>query len=171
MQTFEEILQQEMAQPVRIKGSDATVTPMQAMIKSVMANAMKGDLAALNFIKNMTRPAETDGDRQHQTAQQQLLTDTRQELSDALTRQGLPPTGYDVELELLARQVMTLRRVAEATDMPRYQVIDILPQKSGADRHQLSETNRIWNDLRKQFLNDWQDLRNQIQQQMLLKRR
>ena len=43
MQTFEEILQQEMAQPVRIKGSDATVTPMQAMIKSVMANAMKGD--------------------------------------------------------------------------------------------------------------------------------
>ena len=125
MQTFEEILQQEMAQPVRIKGSDATVTPQQAMIKSVMANAMKGDLSAILFLKQMTRPAETDGDRQHQTAQQQLLADTRQELSDALTRQGLPPTGYDVELELLARQVMTLRRVAEATDMPRYQVIDI----------------------------------------------
>ena len=69
MQTFEEILQQEMAQPVRIKGSDATVTPQQAMIKSVMANAMKGDLSAILFLKQMTRPAETDGDRQHQTAQ------------------------------------------------------------------------------------------------------
>lgn len=171
MQQFEELLQRELSQQVKIKGTEATVSPMEAMIKSVTANAMRGDLQAIAFIRAMTAPATTDDDRQHVEAEQQRLTATTDELRHNLTQQGLPPTGYDTELELLARQLITLRRVAEATDMPRFRTIDIIPQKAGNDRQELSQTNRIWLDLRKQFLQDWQSLRQQIQQQILMKRR
>ena len=44
-----------MAQPVSIKGKEgATVMPMEAIAMAIMNNAMKGDLAAANFIRQLT---------------------------------------------------------------------------------------------------------------------
>ena len=62
MKTIEEILQERLAAPVRQK-SGAILTndqgesllPLEAMIMSVMTNAMRGDIAAIAFIQNLTK--------------------------------------------------------------------------------------------------------------------
>ena len=44
-----------MAVPVSIKGKEgATVMPMEAIAMAIMNNAMRGDLAAANFIRQLT---------------------------------------------------------------------------------------------------------------------
>ena len=42
MQSFDELLRQELARPATMK-SGGTIQPMEAMVKSVVNNAMKGD--------------------------------------------------------------------------------------------------------------------------------
>lgn len=49
MKRFDEILRQELSNPVALKNCNgATIEPMEAMVKSVLSNAMKGDLAAID---------------------------------------------------------------------------------------------------------------------------
>jgi hypothetical protein len=44
MKTFDDILRTELQKPVALKnGNGATIEPMEAMVKSVLNNAMKGD--------------------------------------------------------------------------------------------------------------------------------
>ena len=44
MKRFDKILRQELSKPVALKnGNGATIEPMEAMVKSVLNNAMKGD--------------------------------------------------------------------------------------------------------------------------------
>lgn len=53
--SLEEILRAKMAVPVNIKGKEgATVMPMEAIAMAIMNNAMRGDLAAANFIRQLT---------------------------------------------------------------------------------------------------------------------
>lgn len=56
--TFEEILREKMQQPVTVKGKDVSIMPTEAMVMSVMNNAMKGEIGAILFIRALT---ETGG--------------------------------------------------------------------------------------------------------------
>ena len=61
MQKFDEILKRELSKPVALKnGNGATIEPMEAMVKSILNNAMKGDLASISFIRMMTKDADPD---------------------------------------------------------------------------------------------------------------
>lgn len=63
MQNFQEILKAELEKPVALKNQPgATIDPIEAMVKSVMTNAMKGDLAAISFINTMTRSTDQGED-------------------------------------------------------------------------------------------------------------
>lgn len=65
-QSLEEILREKMAVPVSIKGKEgATLMPMEAIAMAIMNNAMKGDLAAANFIRQLTGSGR---DAQHDEA-------------------------------------------------------------------------------------------------------
>lgn len=100
-----------MAQPVSIKGKEgATVMPMEAIAMAIMNNAMKGDLAAANFIRQLTGTAR-DPQLDEAKARERLLAVVA-ELRTALEADGLKPADGSPELELLAVEFSTLRRIA-----------------------------------------------------------
>lgn len=159
--SFEEILREQLAKPAPIKGGDGTIMPMQAMVMAVMNNAMKGDLGAILFIKGMTDRRVEDNDA-YLKQQQKKLSETIQELCKALKSDGLQVSANMPELELIARQLVTLRRIAETMNSVNHRDIIIMPQKDGNEKTELSTTNRIYNDLYKQWKADWKDLRESI---------
>ena len=154
--TFVEILRERMGMPVKVKGADATVMPMEAMVMSVMNNAMKGDIGAILFIRNLKDNREDSVDLEEQ---RKVLAQTVEELSDELKRERLD-VGKSAELELLAVQLITLRRIASTMAGSGHKDIQVMPQKDGSERRELSTTNRIFNDLYKAWRKDWSEYRN-----------
>ena len=167
--TFEEILREKMSQPVAIKGKDATVMPSEAMVMAVMNNAMKGDIGAILFIRNLTDRRNDEND-EYRAQQQQHLKNTIDELRNELEGNGLSVPETMAELELIARQLITLRRVADTMDGTSPRDIQVTPQKDGSEKTELSTTNRIFNDLYKQWKTDWKELRQSIVSREMLKK-
>ncbi len=167
--TFEEILREKMSQPVAIKGKDATVMPNEAMVMAVMNNAMKGDIGAILFIRNLTDRRNDEND-EYRAQQQQQLKNTIDELRNELEGDGLSVPEAMAELELIARQLITLRRVADTMDGTSHRDIQVTPQKDGSEKTELSTTNRIFNDLYKQWKTDWKELRQSIVSREMLKK-
>ncbi len=154
MKTFEEILKEKMTETVAVKGTTERVLPMEAMVMSVMNAAMKGDIGAILFIRSLTEQRESGNAEE----QKKVLADTIQELRDALPLNGIkPPRCNDLELEFLARNLITLRRVADSMTAKGHKDIQVTPQRDGSEKQELSTTNRIYNDLYKQWKSDWRD--------------
>lgn len=58
MMSFDEVLQRELARPMELKQNGVKVgeiSPLEAMVKSLVTKAGKGDIAAINVVRNMTR--------------------------------------------------------------------------------------------------------------------
>lgn len=164
--TFEDILREKMGQAVKVKNSDAQIMPMEAMVNAVMADAMKGNLPAIMFIRSLTegKAAEVDVEKV-----KQLITDVADELKGELKEQGLPISG-SAELWLLAKQLLTIRRLAVTTAQEGHADVLSTPQKNGPDRMELSTDNRIFNDLLKQWRTDWRDFKASLLQSEISKR-
>lgn len=95
-----------MAQPVSIKGKEgATLMPMEAIAMAIMNNAMKGDLAAAKFIRQLTGTSR-DPQLDEAKARERLLAVVA-ELRTALEADGLKPADGSPELELLAVEFST----------------------------------------------------------------
>jgi hypothetical protein len=66
MQSFDELLQAELSKPMELKQNGVKVgqiSPLEAMVKSIVTKAGKGDIAAINVVRNMTRkPTQEDAD-------------------------------------------------------------------------------------------------------------
>ena len=168
--TFETILREKMDVPVVVKGKDATVLPMEAMVLSVMNLGMKGDIAAVQFIRAITEQHDTDDDIRQREQAAHKLADTERELLAELHADGLDVPQNMAELELIARQLVTLRRIADIMDGPAHRDVIITPQRNGSERTELSATNRIFNDLYKQWKADWQALRQSLVNRQMQKR-
>ena len=169
--TFETILREKMAVPVAVKGKEnATVLPMEAMVLSVMNKAISGDIAALQFVRAITEQHDTDDDIRQREQAAHKLADTESELLAELHADGLDVPQNMAELELIARQLVTLRRIADIMDGPAHRDVIITPQRNGSERTELSATNRIFNDLYKQWKADWQALRQSLVNRQMQKR-
>lgn len=155
--TFEEILREKMQQPVTVKGKDVSIMPTEAMVMSVMNNAMKGEIGAILFIRALT---ETGGgtNLENQQEQECILKHTIEELRTELKECSVT-IGTNAELELLARQLIVLRRVASLTVDPNHKDVQVTPQRDGTDKCELSTTNKIFNDLYKQWRRDWREFK------------
>ena len=163
-QSLEEILREKMAVPVSIKGKEgATVMPMEAIAMAIMNNAMRGDLAAANFIRQLTG---TSRDAQHDEAQARArLMAVVAELRTALVADGLQPAEGSPELELLAVEFSTLRRIAALLMAEGHTDIVVT-----ATKQELSTTNRTYNDLTKLFAQHMRDYRQQLIQAKIMRR-
>ena len=168
--SFEQILAEKMAVPVSVKGKEGTsVMPMEAMVLAVMNDAMHGSVQSIQFIRSLTERTTATDEAAQQEADR-LLGETRTELTDALRQERLEPTGKEPELELLARDLLTLRRVARAFASPDHRDIVVTPQKAGGDRQELSITNKVYIDLRKQWLADYTDFKQQLMRAKMMRR-
>ena len=168
--TFETILREKMAVPVAVKGKDATVLPMEAMVLSVMNKAISGDIAALQFVRAITEQHDTDDDIRQREQAAHKLADTESELLAELHADGLDVPQDMAELELIARQLVTLRRIADIMDRSEHRDVIITPQRNGSERTELSATNKIFNSLYKEWKADWQALRQSLVNRQMQKR-
>ena len=163
-QSLEEILRSKMAVPVSIKGKEgATVMPMEAIAMAIMNNAMKGDLAAANFIRQLTG-GQRDAQKDEAMARERLLKVVA-ELRTALVADGLLPAEGSPELELLAVEFSTLRRIAALLMADGHSDIVVT-----ATKQELSSTNRTYNDLVKLFAQHMRDFRQQLIQAKIMRR-
>lgn len=117
MKTIEEILQERLSNPVRSK--DGTVLtndqgepilPLEAMVMSVMSNAMRGDIAAIAFIQNLTKTKPADDPQYAQAMREMLETDIK-DIRSQLEADHLYEPSLDVEIERLANSLLIIQRL------------------------------------------------------------
>ena len=156
--SFVDILNEKMQEVITSKDAKKTYLPMEAMVMAVMNNAMKGDISAILFIRGLTEK-HTDDSPEYEAQQQQLLKNTIDELKDELKHYNVTLCDNVPELELFARQLITLRRIGNITMKEGHKDLQITPQKDGSNKSELSTTNKIFNDLYKQWQKEWKDYR------------
>ena len=120
MENFDELLRQELARPATYNAKDEfgkvvkkQIAPMEAMVKSVVNNAMKGDLASIAFIQNMTK----DSDPAKEQEARQRHRERVDVIADQLTTQLKGEKVYDGQ-DAEIRDVAEIKAfVDELTDM------------------------------------------------------
>ena len=76
MSKFDEILKEKLETPVPVKGKEGvTMDPMEAMVNALMTNAMKGDIASISFIRNMTNVVNPEQESKAQSEYTQYVAD------------------------------------------------------------------------------------------------
>lgn len=112
MQSFDELLRQELARPATMK-SGGTIQPMEAMVKSVVNNAMKGDLASIAFIQNMTKKSDPSKEQEARQRHRERVNTIAEQLTTQLKGEKAYD-GQDVEI----REVAEIKAfVDELTDL------------------------------------------------------
>ena len=164
--SFEDILREKMAQPVNVKGSTATMMPLEAMVLSVMNDAMKGNIQAIAFVRSITEGKVTDTEAEREE-RERLLDEQVARLQDELQAAKLP-TEETEELRLLAVEAITLRRIAQQLLSSNHSDIVNKPSPGGTDKQELSITNRLYTDLRKQWASAWGSYKQGLFNQSLL---
>ena len=121
MSTFDEILKEKLQAKVPVKGKDEMIDPIEAMVNALMMNAMKGDIASIAFIRNMTQ--DTDPEKQKEDLEIHKETAIRftQELHRQLEDEGAYD-GQDLEIAMLAETAVMVdeltRRIASSDFEP-----------------------------------------------------
>ena len=166
MKSFEDILKEKLSTPVELKGKmGVTIMPMEAMVMSVMNNAMKGDISSIAFIRNISSQREEPTDEE-KIAKQKLFTEALQGLHKELVDEGLASEIKDVNLERLAHELLTIRRIESIMEQNGHRDIEEKTMKDGSSQNQLSAINRIYGDLLKQFRQDMKEHRMTLIQKM-----
>lgn len=161
MQTFEEILKDKMEKTQisvsQADGTKAVVNPMEAMVLNVMNKAIKDrDLGAINFIRNLmgTQREETE---EQAAERERLRHEAEHDITEEFKAEGL--TLAPTDAEMLASQLLTIRRLAALMEHPDHQDTEERPQRDGSRQVQLSQLNRIYQDTVKQYRADRQQLK------------
>ena len=175
-QSLEDILREKMKTPVNAKdpktgklkvddnGVPIQMLPIEGIAVAIMNNAMKGDLASANFIRQLTGGGR-DGVQDEAKAREKLLA-IMAELRKALVADGLEPAEGSPELELLAVEFATLRRIAALLMAEGHTDIVVT-----ATKQELSSTNRTYNDLTKLFSQHMREYRQQLVQAKIMKKK
>lgn len=123
MQSFDELLQRELTKPMELKQNGVKVgeiTPLEAMVKSIVTKAGKGDIAAINVVRNMTR-RPTDEDSDEARRREQRVADYERQLTDQFKGENIYD-GQQQELRILAESRymvdMLARRMQQADFEP-----------------------------------------------------
>lgn len=176
MKTIEEILQERLAAPVRQK-SGAILTndqgepllPLEAMIMSVMTNAMRGDIAAIAFIQNLTKKQAPD-DPAWRDSQQQQLIDNISHIKAQLDADHIYEPSTDVEIDRLANSLLIIQRLEAKMREPGHEDVTIETNRSGQQSARLSIIDDLRNKLLKQFNADLRQLRQDAQNRFIMRR-
>ena len=121
MQTFDELLRAELSKPAQMK-SGGTIQPMEAMVKSVVNNAMKGDLASIAFIRNMTKDANPEADRQARERHQERVEKVACDIGQKLGQEGLFD-GQSIEIRMVAEIKVFTDELTEMMTAPDFQAV------------------------------------------------
>ena len=123
MKTFDDILRTELQKPVALKnGNGATIEPMEAMVKSVLNNAMKGDLAAIAFVRTLTASSDPERERQAQERHQARLAEITGDIIAQLKAERAYD-GQDTEIRLVAETAVLVEKLNDLMAEPDFQMV------------------------------------------------
>lgn len=175
---FEDLLKLRLDAPVRKKGSNEVLLnergeqmlPMEAMVMSVVNNAMKGDIASIQFIRRISsaeKKESIDGSVL-EAARLQAEDDIREMLKmEGLQVEDMPP----LDIERLSHDLLTLRRLEGVMESSDHRDLETEFRKDGSEFLSLSPVNRLHGELAKKFKEDLQNLRNTAQRIKLFRKR
>ena len=108
MKSFDEILKEKLQAKVPVKGKEGkTIDPTEAMVNALMANAMKGDIASISFIRNMTQTVDPEKEKKASEAHDLIVTLKAETITDQLKKENAYD-GQDTEIKMLAEKATFL---------------------------------------------------------------
>lgn len=171
---LEEALLSELQKDVKLKGGQTAIDaetgePMKvfdAIAKSLVNNAMKGDIAAVNYIRNLTRQVDAEAETKRQAEAEKRVAAHMAEMRKELETDGLW-IGQTLEVEQLAQDLLVIDNLNAQMNAEGYS--DTL-QEFKKDGSVVVRINPIheWRDkYKKQFLSDWKELRLDSQRRII----
>lgn len=175
--TLEEAFAHELAKDVKLKGGGTAIDPdtgqplkpAKAIAMSIMQQALKGDIAAVSFIRNFLRQTDPQEAEQRKREAADKLAATTQTLRAELERDNLW-TGQVVELEQLAQDHCVIDRLNQQMQADDYQDILTEMKKDGTMTVRTHPLLDIRNKLQKQWQADWQAHRQEAFRRIQMKR-
>lgn len=175
--TLEEAFAHELAKDVKLKGGGTAIDPdtgqplkpAKAIAMSIMQQALKGDIAAVSFIRNFMRQTDPQEAEQRKREAADKLAATTQTLRAELERDNLW-TGQVVELEQLAQDHCVIDRLNQQMQADDYQDILTEMKKDGTMTVRTHPLLDIRNKLQKQWQADWQAHRQEAFRRIQMKR-
>lgn len=128
MSTFDEILKKELEKPVSLKNQPGvTIDPMEAMVKSLMTNAMKGDIASIAFIRNMTQATDPEKDKESKDKHFERVSRYAKELQQKLMDEKAWD-GQHTELTMLAETAALFNELSQRIAAADFQPVTTDPR-------------------------------------------
>lgn len=173
--SLEDALKAELQKDVKLKGGQVAVDengrPLKAfdaIAKSIMNNAMKGDIAAVNFIRNLTKQSDPAKDQQRAEQYHRQLADKVEQLRSELEAEHLW-IGQQTEVEQLAQNWIIIDNLNEQMLQADYQDVLQEMKKDGSVTLRINPLHEWRDKYQKQFLSDWKELRIDSQRRIIMK--
>lgn len=164
MKTLEQILTARLSVPVRNKAGQTLTNeqgeellPMEAMVMSVMQNAMRGDIQSITFIRNFTQKA-TD-DPLYRTFQEQQEQQNEESIRAQFVADGIYDPSIDFQIEQLANTLLIVQRLERQMRESAHNDIQTDVSRTGQTTIRLSQLDDIRNKQLEKFNADLQQLR------------
>ena len=123
MSTFDQILKEKLQTAVPVKGGEGkTIDPMEAMVNALMANAMKGDIASISFIRNMTKVSDPEMEMEYMKAHTVIVTRIAAELKEQLEAENAWD-GQALEVAMLAETAALVDKLSQQMTLPDFQEV------------------------------------------------
>jgi hypothetical protein len=171
MQSFDELLQAELSKPMELKQNGVKVgqiSPLEAMVKSIVTKAGKGDIAAINVVRNMTRkPTQEDADETKR--REELVNDYQQKLTDQFKGEKVYD-GQDQELRLLAETRYMVDVLARKMQQADFEPLITEYTQSGAAKQTRNPIIDMHKEAKKQFDTDLSRLRQEALQRIITRK-
>ena len=171
MQSFDELLQQELTKPMELKQNGVKVgqiTPLEAMVKSIVTKAGKGDIAAINVVRNMTRkPTQDDAD---ETARREAAVNAYEQQLTAQFKGEKVYDGQDNELRMLAASRYMVDVLARRIQQADFEPLITEYTQSGGTKQSRNPIIDMHKEAKKQFDADLSRLRQEAIQRIITRR-
>ena len=171
MQSFDELLQQELTKPMELKQNGVKVgqiTPLEAMVKSIVTKAGKGDIAAINVVRNMThKPTQDDAD---ETARREAAVNAYEQQLTAQFKGEKVYDGQDNELRMLAESRYMVDVLARRIQQADFEPLITEYTQSGGTKQSRNPIIDMHKEAKKQFDADLSRLRQEAIQRIITRR-
>lgn len=171
MQSFDELLQMELTKPMELKQNGVKVgqiTPLEAMVKSIVTKAGKGDIAAINVVRNMTRkPTQDDAD---ETARREAAVNAYEQQLIAQFKGEKVYDGQDNELRMLAESRYMVDVLARRIQQADFEPLITEYTQSGGTKQSRNPIIDMHKEAKKQFDADLSRLRQEAIQRIITRR-
>ena len=174
MESFEDLLRARLAAPIKDKtgrvivnqDTQQAMTAMEAMVMSVVNNAMKGDIASIAFIRNFTKQPDGAGMEEQTDNQLQTIIDA---LKQQLQGEKLYD-GQDAEIAMLAETQLLVDKLTHQMHQSDYEPTITEYRRDGSTQTIINPLTKLRDDQQDRFRAQLDKLRKDALNRILNKR-